>query len=66
MKGFKRNNDGYPAPEPTKFANYKDIERDERRFRKLLKMIFSLCEIAGFELVERVVLRDKRNGRTWK
>lgn len=66
MSYIKRNHDGYSVPEVTKFSAYLEPDRDERRFRKLLKMIFSLCEIAGFDLVGRVVLRDKRSGRTWK
>lgn len=66
LKYFKRNHDGHSVPEVTKLAGNQEPDRDERRFRKLLKMIFSLCEIAGFDLVERVVLRDKRSGRIWK
>lgn len=59
---FKRNHEGYSVPKPTAYADH----RDEQRFRKLLKMIFSLCEIAGFDLVGRITLRDKRSGRTWE
>lgn len=66
MSYIKLNHEGYSLPEPTRFATDREFDRDERRFRKLLKMIFSLCEIAGFDLVGRVVLRDKRSGRTWK
>lgn len=66
LKRIKFNNEGYSVPPVTKFSANQEPDRDERRFRKLLKMIFSLCEIAGFDLVERVVLRDKRSGRIWK
>lgn len=66
LRCIKRNNEGYSVPEVTKYSANQELDRDERRFRKLLKMIFSLCEIAGFDLVGRVVLRDKRSGRTWK
>lgn len=67
MSGFiRRNNEGYSVPEVTKFSANQKFDCDERRFRKLLKMIFSLCEIAGFDLIGRVALRDKRSGRTWK
>jgi hypothetical protein len=41
-------------------------EKDELRFRKLLHTIFYLCELAGFQIEGRVVLRDKRTGRLWK
>ena len=33
---------------------------------KVIKAIFCLCDVAGFELVERVVLRDKKTGKIWK
>lgn len=61
---MKRNGEGYS--DPTAYVAYRSIDREERRFRKLLKMIFSLCEIAGFELVGRITLKDKHSGRVWK
>ncbi len=64
MNSFKRDNDGYSAPLITSFN--KSDTREEQRFRKVLKMIFQLCEIAGFELVGRVTLADKRTGKVWK
>lgn len=64
MNDMKRNGEGYS--DPTAYAAYCSIDREERRFRKLLKMIFSLCEIAGFELVGRITLKDKHSGRVWK
>lgn len=33
---------------------------------KVIKAIFCLCDAAGFEVVERVVLRDKKTGKIWK
>lgn len=44
--------------------DYKNL--DEERFRKLLRTIFYICDIAGFRIEERIVLTDKRTGRTWK
>lgn len=64
MDDMKRNGEGYS--DPTAYAAYRSLDREERRFRKLLKMIFSLCEIAGFELVGRITLKDKHSGRVWK
>lgn len=46
--------------------DYKSLNSDEVRFKKLLKMIFQLCEIAGFELVGRITLADKRTGKVWR
>lgn len=64
MNDLKRNGEGYS--DPTAYAAFRSIEREEQRFRKVLKMIFQLCEIAGFELVGRVALKDKRSGKVWK
>ena len=36
------------------------------RFYKLLYTIFSLCELAGFELQGRVRLKDKRTGKIYE
>jgi hypothetical protein len=36
------------------------------RHKRLLKMIFELCDLAGFKVESRIVLRDKRNGRVWR
>ena len=41
-----------------------DSERNIR-FYKLLRTIFHICEIAGFELKGRVTIRDRKTGRIW-
>lgn len=60
---LKNNSEGYS--DPTAYTVYREYDAEERRFRKLLKMIFQLCEIAGFELQGRVTLVDRRTGKTW-
>lgn len=39
---------------------------EEERFRKLLRTIFYICDVAGFRIEERIVLTDKRTGKTWR
>ena len=39
---------------------------EEERFRKLLRTIFYICDLAGFKIEDRIVLVDKRTGRVWK
>ncbi len=63
-KDYKHNAEGFS--DPTAYAAYKSLDREERRFRKLLKTIFSLCELAGFEVVGRIALRDRKSGKTWE
>lgn len=39
---------------------------DERRVKKLMAAIFNICELAGFHLEDRIVLKDKVTGKIWK
>ena len=47
---------------------YKAIENveSEKRLKSLLAEIFRLCEIYGFHLEDRIVLKDKKTGRIWR
>lgn len=49
----------------TAYEAIKNIE-SEKRFNKLLAKIFRLCELYGFHLEGRVVLRDKKTGKIWR
>lgn len=60
----KKNAEGYS--DPTAYEAIKNIEEEEARFHKLLNTIFYLCDLAGFRLEERLVLTDKRTGKTWR
>lgn len=59
-------NDGlhneYGYLDPTASAALYNLSREEQRLGKLLKIIFSACDLAGFELEGRIVLIDKRTG----
>lgn len=51
----------------TAYDAIKKIEADELdRFNKLLAIIKGTCEIAGFKIENRIVLRDERTGKVWK
>lgn len=60
----KRNSHGYS--DPTAYAAFAQLDAEERRFKKLLRTIFSLCELAGFELESRLCLVDKRTGKRYE
>lgn len=50
-------------------VTFEVMRRDEaetQRFNKLLRTIFSLCELAGFRVEGRIELRDLRTGKLWK
>ena len=49
---------------------YEAIKRadaeEQDRLNKLLAIIKGTCEIAGFKIENRIVLRDERTGKVWK
>ena len=71
--GYRRTekNDIYNASgckDPTAYEAVKKADEDAEyeRFHKLLGCIFRICEIAGFQIEEHLVIRDKRTGKLWK
>lgn len=59
----KKNSEGYS--DPTTYHALRNIESEER-FRKLLNVIFAICELSGFSIEGRISVRDKRTGKVWK
>ena len=60
---MKRNRRVY---DPTGFQAIQNITDEPRRFYKLLYTIYYICELAGFDVGERIVLIDMKTGRIWK
>lgn len=60
---LKKNGDGYS--DPTAYKAIKNME-EEDRFHKLLDTIFSICELSGFHVEERIVIKDNKTGRIWR
>ena len=63
-KDLRKNAEGYP--DKTAYEAMKNLDKGDERFRKLLHTIFYICELSGFHLEERLVLRDKKTGRIWR
>lgn len=67
-----RNSEKYNASgckDLTAYYALKNIEAEERaeaRYKKLLNTIFNICELAGFQLEGRIVLKDKKTGKVWR
>lgn len=67
-----RNSEGYP--DPTAGAACSNIRREERRqeadrlavISALIPIIKQTAELAGFEIVGRIVLKDKATGREYR
>jgi len=61
---LRKNAEGYF--DPTVYKAIKNIDKENERFHKLLRTIFYICDIAGFEIEGRIVLVDKKTGRVWR
>lgn len=47
-------------------VNIENEKRAEARFKKVIKTMLNVCYLAGFQVEERIVLRDKKTGRVWR
>lgn len=63
-KDLRRNASGYF--DPTAYEAIKNVENDEKRFHDLLHTLFYICDMAGFDVSERIVLTDRQTGKTWR
>lgn len=60
----RTNHEGYS--DPTDYEAIKNTEADDERFHKLLNTIFTICELSGFHLEERIILKDTQTGKVWR
>ena len=58
-----QNGEGYA--DPTAYHALKNIE-DEKKVTELIFVLKWIINKCGFELVERIQLRDKKNGKIYK
>ena len=69
-KNLRRNAEHYD--DPTAYEAITHIERDRKcdsdevRVNKLMGCIFRVCELAGFHVEERIVVKDLRTGKVWR
>lgn len=61
---LKRNASGYY--DPTAYKAIKKVDEEDEKFHKLLHTIFYICNLAGFEVEGRIVLKDLKSGRIWR
>lgn len=65
-----RNQEGYM--DLTRHDAVENITREERekreraRVTKLVHTVFYICNVAGFDVVDRIVLKDRKTGRVWR
>lgn len=62
---MRKNSEEYS--DPTVYNALKNIEKDgDERFHKLLDTIFTICELSGFHIEERIIVKDKKTGKIWR
>lgn len=63
-----QNKEGYP--DPAAYEGLKPIiregEEQQRRLNNLIFVLKYIIRLAGFELLNRIELKDKRNGREYR
>lgn len=73
---YGRNAEGYPDPTATKaFENIRKKERQKELkqdaeameiIKRLIPVLKQTADFAGFEIVGRIVLKDKTTGKEWR
>lgn len=66
-ENLKKNGSGYP--DPTAYEAIKHAEKEtkeEKRFRSFIGCILRICELSGYHLEERIVVKDKATGKIWR
>jgi len=61
---IRKNQSGYS--DPTAFEAITKADKEMEKLNKTLHIIRNVCELAGFEIEERIVLKDKKTGKIWR
>lgn len=64
MKELSKNGEGYA--DPTAYEAIKKIDPDAKKRYRLIGCILRVCELAGYEVVGRIELRDVKTGKVFK
>lgn len=70
--GMEKNGEGYP--DPTAGTAWNNMRREERRqeterlnmIGNLIPVMKQTAELAGFEVVGRIVIKDKATGKEYR
>lgn len=64
-KDLKYNGQHYIDLTAYDAIKHMDSEENER-FNKTLHILKSICDIAGFSIENRIILKDNKTGRIWR
>jgi hypothetical protein len=59
------NEEHYPDPTAYEAIVRADAQLEYERHKKLIGCLLRVCELADFEVIERISVRDKRTGKVW-
>lgn len=63
-KDPKKNASG--CSDLTAYNAIQNIDEEEEEFKKLLRTLRYICNVAGFEFDGRICIRNKESGRVYK
>ena len=58
------NSEGYK--DPTAFQAMRNVTQEERRVNDLIFVLKFIINLAGFDLIRRIEIRDKSTGREYR
>lgn len=61
---LRKNQSGYS--DPTAYKAIMNADKELDRLNKVIHTIRCICELAGFQMEERIVLKDKKTGKIWR
>ena len=61
---IRKNQFGYS--DPTAFEAILRTDKELKRLNKTVNAIRDICELAGYEVEGRIVLKDKKTGKIWR
>ena len=62
---FKRNKSGYK--DPCAYKAIYNVDREQQdKYDAVMDSIEKVCEQANFEIIDQIILRDKKSGRVWR
>lgn len=64
-KDLKKNGSGVYDPTAWKAISKVDKEAQEK-YDCVMEQIERICEKAGFEILDAIILKDKKSGRVWR
>ena len=52
--------------DPTADRAIQKISREQEKLNLVIKIIKLICKLAGFKIVDRIILLDMKSNKTWR